>query len=151
MWRWTLCLILRDEPGRSGRSGALVHSEPGRSLSRGSCGENTDPNVLERQAGTQPVKGLRRPKTVCHGFISRSARTAAGKDHTSPDKGRVFRTTKLGSKGSRSPLPYAGVKEKPINAKTGWTAGSNHQSVTNKFARIEHSSCLHKNGDSVAT
>jgi len=64
-------------------------------------------------------------------------------------KGGVFRTTKLGSKKveiSFTPMP--GVKEKPHQCENRMGQLEAITKVfTNKFARIEHSSCLHKNGD----
>jgi PAS domain S-box-containing protein len=64
-------------------------------------------------------------------------------------KGGVFRTTKLGSKKveiSFTPMP--GMKEKPHQCENRMGQLEAITKVfTNKFAKIEHSACLHKNGE----
>jgi PAS domain S-box-containing protein len=64
-------------------------------------------------------------------------------------KGGVFRTTKLGSKKVEIAFtPVPGVKENPHQCENRMGQLEAITKVfTNKFARIEHSSCLHKNGD----
>ena len=64
-------------------------------------------------------------------------------------KGGAFRTTKLGSKKveiSFTPMP--GVKENPFQCENRMGQLEAIAKVfTNKFAKIEHAHCLHKNGD----
>ncbi len=64
-------------------------------------------------------------------------------------KGGVFRTTKLGpNKVEISFSPMPGVKENPHQCENRVGQLEAITKVfTNKFARIEHPSCLHKNGD----
>jgi len=64
-------------------------------------------------------------------------------------KGGVFRTSKLGSKKVEiSFTPVPGVKENPFQCENRMGQLEAITKVfTNKFAKIEHSSCLHKNGD----
>jgi PAS domain S-box-containing protein len=64
-------------------------------------------------------------------------------------KGGVFRTTKLGSKKVEiSFIPVPGVKEHPPQCENRMGQLEAITKVfTNKFAKIEHPTCLHKNGD----
>jgi len=64
-------------------------------------------------------------------------------------RGGVFRTAKLGSrKVEISFTPVPGVKENPHQCENRMGQLEAVTKVfTNKFARIEHSTCLHKNGD----
>jgi len=64
-------------------------------------------------------------------------------------RGGVFRTAKLGSqKVEISFTPVPGVKENPHQCENRMGQLEAITKVfTNKFARIEHSTCLHKNGD----
>ena len=64
-------------------------------------------------------------------------------------KGGVFRTTKLGkNKVEISFTPVPGVKEHPHQCENRMGQLEAITKVfTNKFAKIEHPSCLHKNGD----
>jgi hypothetical protein len=64
-------------------------------------------------------------------------------------KGGVFRTTKLGSKKVEIAFtPVPGVKENPHQCENRMGQLEAITKVfTNKFARIEHCSCLHKSGD----
>jgi len=64
-------------------------------------------------------------------------------------KGGVFRTTKLGAKKVEiSFTPVPGVKENPFQCENRMGQLEAITKVfTSKFAKIEHSSCLHKNGD----
>lgn len=64
-------------------------------------------------------------------------------------KGGMFRTTKLGSKKVEVTFtPVPGVKENPHQCENRMGQLEAITKVfTNKFARIEHSSCLHQNGD----
>jgi hypothetical protein len=64
-------------------------------------------------------------------------------------KGGVFRTAKLGSKKVEiSFTPVPGVKENPFQCENRMGQLEAITKVfTNKFAKIEHADCLHKNGD----
>jgi PAS domain S-box-containing protein len=64
-------------------------------------------------------------------------------------RGGVFRTTKLGSrKVEVSFIPVPGVKEHPPQCENRMGQLEAITKVfTNKFAKIEHPTCLHKNGD----
>ena len=64
-------------------------------------------------------------------------------------RGGMFRTAKLGSKKVEiSFTPVPGVKENPHQCENRMGQLEAITKVfTNKFARIEHSTCLHKNGD----
>ncbi|MCX5879850.1 MAG: PAS domain S-box protein [Deltaproteobacteria bacterium] len=64
-------------------------------------------------------------------------------------RGGMFRTAKLGSrKVEISFTPVPGVKENPHQCENRMGQLEAITKVfTNKFARIEHSTCLHKNGD----